>query len=193
MKAGVNASVKAYGRGGWRGGVRPGRVCVAIVLSLSLVLALGACKKRRVSSDWPPNMRTTSATSASALVERAKGDVVLLVLYASWCSGCRAELPEVDRLGLKYEGKGLRVVALSLDEDPQDYGELVSEQKLHFDLVRVAPLDNKELVRAIGAIGGTYSESIPYAALFDRQGKLAREWKDGSAGKQLDAAVTSLL
>jgi thiol-disulfide isomerase/thioredoxin len=153
---------------------------------------LGGCKKRRVN-EWPSSMHTTTAESASALVQRGKGDVVLLVLYASWCSGCRAELPDVDRVGLKYEGKGLRVVALSLDEDPQDFGELVADQKLHFDLVRVAPMDNKALVRSIGVLGGSYGESIPYAALFDRTGKLTREWKDGSAGTQLETAVTSLL
>ena len=163
------------------------------VLALGIGLGgLDGCKKRRVT-DWPASMHTTTAASASTLVQQGSGEVVLLVLYASWCTGCRAELPDVDRVGLKYEGKGLRVVALSLDEDPQDYGELVSEQNLHFDLVRVAPLDNKELVRSIAALGGSYGESIPYAALFDRSGKLVREWKDGNAGKQLDAAVTSLL
>ena len=172
--------------------MKPAVKLVAVLAVLALTIGLVGCKKRRVT-DWPASMRTTTATSVSTLVQQDKGDVVLLVLYASWCSGCRAELPDVDRVGLKYEGKGLRVVALSLDEDPQDYGELVSDQKLHFDLVRVAPLDNKELVRSIGSLGGTYGESIPYAALFDRSGKLVREWKDGSAGKELDLAVTSLL
>ncbi len=37
--------------------------------------------------------------------------------WATWCTPCVAELPEVDKAAEAYGGKGVRVVAISLDGD----------------------------------------------------------------------------
>ena len=47
------------------------------------------------------------------------GQVTLLNVWATWCTSCREEMADLDSLHRKYDGRGLRVVAVSVDQgDP---------------------------------------------------------------------------
>jgi thiol-disulfide isomerase/thioredoxin len=43
------------------------------------------------------------------------GIVVLLNIWATWCTPCRHEMPTLDRLQAEFGGEGFEVVALSID------------------------------------------------------------------------------
>ena len=45
-----------------------------------------------------------------------KGQVVLLNIWATWCEPCKQEIPSLQRLYQAYGGKGLRLVAVSIDD-----------------------------------------------------------------------------
>jgi peroxiredoxin len=45
-----------------------------------------------------------------------KGQVILLNIWATWCDPCRAELPSLERLQQEYGPKGLKLVAVSIDD-----------------------------------------------------------------------------
>lgn len=48
-------------------------------------------------------------------LERFRGKIVVLNLWATWCTPCVAEMPMLDRLQQQLEDVGVVVVALSLD------------------------------------------------------------------------------
>jgi len=62
------------------------------------------------------------------------GNVVLVNLWATWCTPCVAELPALDSLQKKLGGKKFRVVAISLDRSSKNNGALarnfLSDRKL---------------------------------------------------------------
>ena len=58
-------------------------------------------------------------------VSSLKGKVVLLDLWASWCTPCREELPLLDDLAERLRGEGVEIVAVSVDEDRNAAAELV--------------------------------------------------------------------
>lgn len=45
-----------------------------------------------------------------------KGQVVLLNVWATWCPPCQAEMPSLQRLYQAYGDKGLKLVAVSIDD-----------------------------------------------------------------------------
>ncbi len=44
------------------------------------------------------------------------GEYLLVNFWASWCAPCVTELPSLDKLQKKFKGKGLTVIAISLDQ-----------------------------------------------------------------------------
>ena len=77
----------------------------------------------------------------SAAVHRTVGDYagqpVLLNVWATWCDPCRDEMPSFERLYRDDRRRGLRIVAVSID-DPGDVPlirEFVREHHLTFDVL----------------------------------------------------------
>jgi len=46
-----------------------------------------------------------------------QGKVIVLNVWATWCKGCRQEMPDLDRLQQQYASQGVVVITLS-DESP---------------------------------------------------------------------------
>jgi thiol-disulfide isomerase/thioredoxin len=148
-------------------------------------------------ADWPANLRvvTPDATVAAVREQAKAGKPTLLVFWAAWCSDCRQELPDLEAVAGELGPKGLVVLAYTIDEDPAPLERLLATRPLRLPLVRVSPVDKPALQAATRALGGGYTGGIPYLALFDKKGKLVREWTRGKpvAPDELRAAIRPLL
>src|SRR6185436_10890483 len=60
-------------------------------------------------------LRLGSADSVS-LRAAAEGHVTLINIWATWCIPCRAEMPAMEKLYKELGPKGLRIIAVSIDE-----------------------------------------------------------------------------
>jgi cytochrome c biogenesis protein CcmG, thiol:disulfide interchange protein DsbE len=49
-----------------------------------------------------------------------RGKVVLLDLWASWCTPCQESLPLLDDLAARLDGEGVEIVGISVDESRAD-------------------------------------------------------------------------
>ena len=58
-----------------------------------------------------------------------KGKVVIVHVWATWCPACRDEMPAIEAVWRQYRGKGLEVLALSVDR-PHARGDV--EQVMHY-------------------------------------------------------------
>jgi len=78
--------------------------------------------------DTPPRMKSLSDY---------KGQVVLINVWATWCQPCRVEIPSIERLYKTYGPKGLRVVAVSIDDSASDANirDFVRQMGMTFDVL----------------------------------------------------------
>ncbi len=111
-----------------------------------------------------PEIRFQDETGRALTLADFKGRVVLLNVWATWCTPCREEMPALDRLQAKLGGPGFEVVTLSIDREG-----IAAVKRFFSDVgVRALKLYNDpsgDAANKLGTIG------IPTTILVDRSGR----------------------
>jgi len=97
------------------------------------------------------------------LKQLPKGQVVLLNFWATWCPPCRQEMPSMVTLYNKMKSQGLKVVAVSVDQDSSELASFVREYSLPFEVLH-------DKSNAVSQRYGVYR--YPESFLIDRQGRV---------------------
>jgi peroxiredoxin len=107
------------------------------------------------------------ASTAPKGIDDYRGQVVLLNIWATWCAPCRVEMPSMQRLEEQLGPKGLRIVAVSID-DPgmeQRIRAFANELGLSFEL----------LYDSAGEIQQQYQTTgVPETFIIGRDGRIRR-------------------
>ena len=64
-----------------------------------------------------PNFILTDAKGDTINLSTYKGKVVLLDFWATWCGGCKTEIPWYMEFDARYKDRGLAVIGVSMDEE----------------------------------------------------------------------------
>lgn len=73
----------------------------------------------------------TSDGKSVTLAELCKGKRYLLIdFWASWCSPCRKEIPNLKKLYAAYVSKGFDIVSISIDKKEKDWQKALKEENL---------------------------------------------------------------
>ena len=67
-----------------------------------------------------PEFVLKDSSGKTAKLSKYRGKVVLLDFWATWCTGCKTEIPWFAEFQRKYAREGLAVVGVSMDEDGLD-------------------------------------------------------------------------
>ncbi len=100
----------------------------------------------------------------------ARGNIVLIDFWASWCGPCRQELPNVVANYNKYHDKGFEVFSVSLDDNKKAWTDAIASDGLIWKY-HVSDLMKWQtpMVQLYGF------EGIPYTVLIDREGRLIKK------------------
>jgi len=64
-----------------------------------------------------PEFQLRDPAGKKVNLKQYRGKIVLLDFWATWCHGCKEEIPWFADFERKYSAKGLRVIGVSLDGD----------------------------------------------------------------------------
>lgn len=160
---------------------------LSLFLALSLAISLGctgpAPEIGNVGQTAPAYAAPTM-TGDSVHVDRLRGEVVLLNVWATWCIPCRKEIPELQALHQEYSGRGLKVLGVSVDAADAD-GD-VAEFAESFGMTYTILRDPGERVSTLFAIPG-----VPASFLVDRGGVV--RWRHLGPFKATDSAFVTVL
>ena len=107
---------------------------------LVLAIICGMAAMIWISLPQAPGAKRQSAELANyslpdlqgAMHSLPKGEVVLLNFWATWCPPCRKEIPSMIELHETYAPKGLKIVAISVDQQRDALASFVREFKMPF-------------------------------------------------------------
>jgi peroxiredoxin len=122
---------------------------MGVSLALVLLLAGGASRaesggsapkstRDRVglgSGYRPPPFSATDMAGQSHSLEQYAGSVLVLHFWASWCPYCRSEIPELTELQQQWADKGVRILTVSTDHEPEALKRFIAQTKLPYPIV----------------------------------------------------------
>jgi peroxiredoxin len=152
------------------------------VVTLAAWLAIGAGSSRTSAPEVIYTLLDGNALSTRGL----KGQVVLLNFWATSCSSCVAEMPELAATDAKFRARGYRTVAVAMAYDPPAYvAEFAERSKLPFGVA----IDNTgEIAQRFGGIRVT-----PTTLLINRRGEIVKRYVGAPDFDALHALIEQLL
>src|SRR5579872_1388951 len=97
------------------------------LLAIALVYTIYAAIYQRVveAGDTAPDFTVTTDNGRSVSIPQFGGKLLVLNFWASWCQPCVEETPSLSAFAEQYANKGVVVLAVSVDKDPQAYRKFV--------------------------------------------------------------------
>lgn len=119
----------------------------AVLLIVGLAAAAVAGVRSGLSAEFKPvgvgvkapdfKVTTIDSIPKTKTLADYRGQVVLINIWATWCGPCRIEMPSIEMLHQAYKSKGLKIVAISVDDPGTDEGirSFVKEYGLTFEIL----------------------------------------------------------
>ena len=111
-----------------------------------------------------PDFRLMDASEQTVTLSAHKGKVVLLDFWATWCGGCKVEIPWYVEFDKKYRSRGLAVIGVSMDDEGMKVVKPFLAQK---NIGYAVVIGNEALAKKYNL------ESMPLTLLIDRNGRIA--------------------
>ncbi|HEY8459996.1 MAG TPA: TlpA disulfide reductase family protein, partial [Blastocatellia bacterium] len=153
-----------------------------VVVGLFASLNARPQKARTVAAKTPaeanaaqpaPKIGTLKPEDFGKFKDSAKGKVLVLNFWATWCGPCVAEFPELVALDAKYRDKGVKFVGITSDDAEDVQPKVIPFIKKHqvkFDIIQ-QDLEDAEAV--MNQITKNWNGVIPVTVVYDKQGNLA--------------------
>jgi thiol-disulfide isomerase/thioredoxin len=82
-----------------------------------VLLVGGAAALAMAQTAAPKDPALIDIQGYQKVLEKYKGQPLLVTMWATWCEPCRDEYPMVNELAKQYAPQGLKVVGISMDQD----------------------------------------------------------------------------
>jgi peroxiredoxin len=96
-----------------------------------------------------------------------RGQIVVLNFWATWCPPCIEELPSLETLQQRMKDKGIKVLAISIDDDDTAYHQFLKDNRVDLLSVRDASKKSNNLY-------GTFK--FPETYIIDQKGIVRRKF-----------------
>ena len=122
-------------------------------------------QKTEEKSSWgnAPDFILSTTKGNTLTLSQFKGKVIILDFWATWCPLCKAEIPDFVELQNEYKDKGLLIIGVSLDNNPDAVNQFINEMQINYPIV----MGNDKIVQDYGGIRG-----IPTTFVINKKGDI---------------------
>ena len=155
-----------------------------------------AAKKQAEIGDTIGDFDFIDFTGKARRFSEFRGQIVLLDFWASWCSPCLADIPQLKNAYQKYHARGFEIIGMD--------SETLGQKDIDPEFAKDAQMKAREIVSTRGviwtqataesslavAVGSFGIESLPAKILINRNGQIVARIKDVT---DLDKLLPALL
>jgi thiol-disulfide isomerase/thioredoxin len=166
----------------------------SLVVMAALVLGVGGCSRRStgpIETAMPAAPINATAADVLQAVAEARGNVVLVNVWATWCDPCRHEFPALLRVRQELAARRFSLILVSADFADQlpQVRRFLAQQGVSFPTYLKAQSD----MEFINALNPRWSGALPATFLYDPAGKLRDFWEGEASYEDIAGKVRALL
>ncbi len=143
----------------------------------------------------PPDavLRTLTPGDIQREMHKARGHVLFVHLWASWCGPCLEELPLMHQFAGAARARGAVVLSISVDSDRSAIARIPALLRARAPglTATVAHFDDPEQLTSL--FSKSWEGAIPAMFVFDRAGKLKKSLIGEVEGDDLDGLLADIL
>ena len=131
-----------------------------------------------------PEFHVVTRGGNSISTNDLRGRVVLVNIWATWCTPCRAEMPALQQLADVYASDSVVVLGLSVDRNAGDVDRFITERNIAYPVAVVGD----DIIAALGGVRG-----YPTSFLLDKRGIIRHKVLGPIAPLTLRPAINRLV
>ena len=116
-----------------------------------------------------------------------KGKIIVLNFWATWCSPCREEMPELSQLHAEYQHRNVVVLGIAIDE-PGSVKTFMQSAPVAYPL-----LVSENEGMALGGGLGNNKDILPYTVIINAEGNVVKTYFGRINKPQLEATLAAIL
>jgi cytochrome c biogenesis protein CcmG, thiol:disulfide interchange protein DsbE len=148
---------------------------VSLVCVAAIVLTGCYARSKPADINIPAPEFTIKDADHSVTLNHLRGQIVVLNFWATWCPPCVDEMPSLVALQKKFQGKGVTVLAVSVDDDASDYHKFLKDHGVDLLTVRESgQKTDKGVIAPVSSRYGTFK--VPETYIIDRKGVIRRKF-----------------
>jgi thiol-disulfide isomerase/thioredoxin len=163
-----------------------GKLLAISAILLSVVILQGCESAQAVNpgdvvvGNTIPDFSLTSLEGKTVNKDSLKGEVVVLNFWASWCTPCMSEIPELIELAANSKAK---VVGIALDETGLETVKPFAEaHKINYTVA----VGTQELFQQFNGVG------IPYTLVLDPSQRIVKIYRGPTDRESLEADLKTI-
>ena len=137
-------------------------------------------------------LQLVTAGQFSEVLAGARGQVVVLNLWATWCTPCLSEIPDLMQLERELGARGVKLVAVGMD-DPADAGRVEAFRVEHFPDFDSYLRNEPGMDTLVSVFDSAWNELLPTTYLIRRDGEIALRIQGKRSLEDFRAALGALL
>jgi peroxiredoxin len=159
-------------------------MAVAVVVGLLVSARMPAATTAPDLRKAAPDFTLKDSHGATIRLSDYKGKVVLLDFWATWCHGCKIEIPWYVEFQNRYKQRGLSAIGVSMDDDGwKSVKPFLAKNKLNYPIV----IGDENLAKQYDV------KEMPVTLLIDQTGKIAESHAGMVDKDAFEADIRALL
>jgi peroxiredoxin len=149
--------------------VKPAKFAAAAIVALAVGVGGYLAFETLNGGAMAPNVAYTLLDGSKSTTEQLRGKVVLVNFWATDCTTCVKEMPNIVATHEKYKARGYETLAVAMSYDPPAYVINFAEtRKLPFGVA----IDNTgAIARSFGQV-----QLTPTSVLIDKHGQIVKRY-----------------
>ena len=132
-----------------------------------------------------PDFTLRSLDGQTVHLAALRGRVVLVNFWATWCAGCRVEMPRLTEEWSRHHREGLEIIGVSMDDaGPDVIARFARSKHVHYTIAK----GNEAVAKLYGG-----ARFLPQTVVIDRRGKIVKSFAGPPDQQELDGLIRQLL